>query len=61
MHKVICIKSLKEKKSDFQYWQSRTESERLAAIEMLRQQYIKFKYPDAQPGFQRVCTVAKLK
>jgi hypothetical protein len=61
MQKVVSIKSLKEKSSDFQYWQSKTETERLAAIETLRQQYIKFKFPDVQPRFQRVCTVAKQK
>ena len=59
MQKIVSIISLKDRKTDFQYWQSKTELERLAAIEMLRQQYIKFKYPDAQPGFQRVCTVIK--
>jgi hypothetical protein len=61
MDKVISIRSLKERKSDFPYWQSKSELERLATIETLRQQYIKFKYPDAQPGFQRVCTVTKQK
>ena len=59
MDKVISIKSLKDLKSDFHYWQSKSELERLSAIEMLRQQYIKFKYPDAEPRFQRVCTVVK--
>ncbi len=59
MQKVITIKSLKERKNDFQYWQSKTELERLEAIELLRQQYIKFKYPDAGPRFQRICSVIK--
>lgn len=61
MHKVSSIRSLKEKNSDFLYWQTKPETERLAAIEMLRQQYFKFKYPDAQPRFQRVCNVVKQK
>jgi hypothetical protein len=61
MQKVVSIKSLKEKSSDFQYWQSKPETDRLAAIEMLRQQFIKFTYPHAQPRFQRVCTIVKQK
>jgi len=61
MQKVFSIRSLKEKNNDFLYWQTKPEKERLAAIEMLRQQYFKLKYTDVQPGFQRVCTVVKQK
>jgi hypothetical protein len=61
MEKVVTIKGLKEKSSSFQYWQSKTANERLAAIELLRQQYIKFKYSDVQPRFQRVCRIIKQK
>ena len=59
MEKVVTIRSLKDKKTDFVYWQSRPEAERLAAIETLRQQYIKFKYGNVQPRFQRVCRIIK--
>ncbi len=59
MEKVVTIRSLKDKKTDFAYWQSRPETERLAAIETLRQQYIKFKYGNVQPRFQRVCQIIK--
>lgn len=59
MEKVITIRSLKDKKTDFTYWQSKPEMERLAAIEILRQQYIKHKYGNAQPRFQRVCRIIK--
>ena len=59
MEKVITIRSLKDKKTDFSYWQSRPETERLAAIEILRQQYIKFKYGNVKPRFQRVCRIVK--
>jgi hypothetical protein len=61
MEKVVTIKSLKDKKTDFAWWQSRPETERLAAIETLRLQYIKFKYGNAQPRFQRVCRIINLK
>jgi hypothetical protein len=59
MEKVITKLSLKDKKTDFAYWQSRPEAERLAAIETLRQQYIKYKFGNVQPRFQRVCRIAK--
>lgn len=61
MEKVVTIKGLKEKSSSFQYWQSKPVNERLAAIELLRQQYIKFKYNDVQPRLQRVCRIIKQK
>ncbi len=61
MQKAVAKKSLKDKSSDFAYWQQKTEAERLAAIEMLRQQYIHFKYSDVQPRFQRVYRVIKQK
>ena len=61
MEKVVTIKGLKEKSSSLQYWQSKSAIERLAAIELLRQQYIKFKYNDVQPRFQRVCRIIKQK
>lgn len=59
MEKAVTIRSLKDKKTDFAYWQSRPEAERLAAIETLRQQYIKYKYGNVQPRFQRVCRIVK--
>jgi hypothetical protein len=61
MEKVINKRSLKEKKTDFVFWQSKPETERLATIEILRQQYIKYKYGNVQPRFQRVCRVIKQK
>jgi hypothetical protein len=61
MEKVINKLSLKEKKTDFVFWQSKPETERLAAIEILRQQYIKYKYGNVQPRFQRVCRIIKQK
>jgi hypothetical protein len=61
MEKVVSIKKLKGKDNSFSYWQTKTDQERLEAIELLRQQFIQFNYPDVKPGFQRVCTVAKQK
>ena len=59
MEKVVAIRSLKDKKTDFAYWQSKPEAERLAAIEILRQQYFKYKYGNVQPRFQRVYHIIK--
>ena len=56
MEKVVKIVGLKDKSNDFSYWQTKTPEERLAAIEFLRQQYIKYHF-DVPPRFQRVCRV----
>ena len=56
MEKVLKIVSLKDKQSDFAYWQTQTETQRLVALELLRQQYINFK-TDVQPRLQRVCRI----
>lgn len=59
MDKVIRIVRLKEQQSDFAYWQTKSPQERLAAIELLRKQYIRFTTKDAEPRLQRVCRVVK--
>ncbi len=61
MEKAVMIRQLKDKSSSLPYWQSKPANERLAAIELLRQQYIKFKYTDVQPRLQRVCRIIKQK
>lgn len=58
MEKVVKIINLKEKQSDFSYWQTKSPQERLEAIEMLRSQFMKFK-KDVQPRLQRVCRIIK--
>jgi hypothetical protein len=58
MEKVVKIINLKEKQSDFSYWQTKSPKERLEAIEMLRSQLMKFK-KDVQPRLQRVCRIIK--
>ncbi len=60
MDKVVRITSLKDKQTDFTYWMTKSETERLDAIELLREQYIRFK-KNVQPGLQRVCSVINRK
>ena len=60
MEKSLKIVSLETKNTDFLYWNSRSEIERLQAVEMLRQQYINYK-KDVQPGLQRVYRIINQK
>lgn len=60
MDKSLKIVHLKDKNTDFMYWMSKSEIERLQAIETLRQQYINYK-KDVQSGFQRVYRVVNQK
>ena len=55
---VFKIFAFDEVKSDFAYWQSRPYEERLAALESIRNDYIKWAY-DIQPGFQRVYRIVE--
>jgi len=59
MEKIVNIKSLKNKTTDYSYWQSKPEADRLTAIETLRQQYITYKYGDVYQRLQRVCRIIK--
>lgn len=56
-HKIV---NLKDKQSDFLYWSSKSELERLNSIEILRQQYINYT-KDVQPRLQSVCSVVNQK
>jgi hypothetical protein len=56
MDKVVKIVGIKNKSSDYKFWMSKTESERLEAIEMLRSQYIDYIY-HVNKRLQRVCRV----
>lgn len=51
--------NLKEQKSDFAYWQTKSYQARLEALEEIRQQYHKWKYNNAEPRFQRVYTISQ--
>ena len=60
MNKNLKIVHLKDKNTDFLYWKSKSEIERLQAIEILRQQYLNYKQ-DVQPRLQRVYRVINQK
>ena len=55
MERTVRIVGLREKQSDLKYWLSKSPQERLAAVETLRKQYVRFKH--IRPGLQRVCRV----
>ena len=56
MERRLKIVNLKDRKTDFSYWQSQSETARLQVVELLRQQYINFK-KDVYPRPQRVCRI----
>ena len=60
MEKSLKIVSLKDKSNDFIFWNSKSEIERLQAIETLRQQYINYK-KDVQSRLQRVYRIINKK
>ena len=60
MEKALKIVQLKDKSTDFKYWTSKSEIERLKAIEILRQQYINYK-KDVQSRLQRVYRIINQK
>jgi hypothetical protein len=65
MEKHLQIKSIKNSDSDLEYWKSRSEQERIDAIEILRDQYFQLqnnaltKY--ARPRLQRVYRITRQK
>ena len=60
MEKALKIVRLKDQQTDFEYWISKSETERRAAIETLRQQYINYR-KDVQPRLQRVYRIVNQK
>jgi len=54
------IKKLKmqDSKNDFAYWQAQSYAQRLAALELIRNEYISWKY-GAPQRFQRVYRIIK--
>lgn len=48
-----------EPETDLAYWFTLTPNQRLAALEQIRQHYIKMFLNGNMPGFQRVYTVIK--
>jgi hypothetical protein len=56
---VCCTRvSLHKPRNDFAFWQAQPYEVRLATLERIRQEYHRWKY-GAEPGFQRVCTIAQ--
>ena len=53
MNKMLKIVQLKDRNTDFIFWQTQSDLQRLQAVEILRQQYINLK-KDVQPRLQRV-------
>ena len=53
MDKMLKIVQLKDRNTDYRFWQTQSDLQRLQAIEVLRQQYINFK-KEVQPRLQRV-------
>jgi len=60
MEKSVKIIHLKDESTDFIYWMSKTDTERLQAVETLRQQYINYKN-DVQSRLQRVYRIVNQK
>lgn len=60
MDKSLKIVHLKDRTSDFLFWNSKTDLERLQAIEILRTQYINYK-KDVHSRLQRVYRVINQK
>jgi hypothetical protein len=55
----VCAKiGLRERKTDFAYWQSQSYVTRLAALEQIRSEYHRWRY-GAEPRLQRVYSIVK--
>jgi hypothetical protein len=52
MERIIVRKSLREPDRDCAYWLGRSPAERLAAVDLLREHYIRLRH--VEPGLQRV-------
>ena len=57
VRKVTCITTNKEQPSDLDYWQSRSISECIDAIEVLRESYMSYQ-KDVSQRLQRVYWIA---
>lgn len=56
--KVVKKVKLRERKSDFAYWQSQPPQARLEALEEIRREYHRWKY-GAEPRIQKVVAIIK--
>ena len=58
MDKVVRIIDMHNDPGGRDFWLSKTPEERIEAIEILREQYVRFK-GDVQQGLQRVCRIVE--
>ena len=62
IEKVVTIKSMREDPSashdDYLYWMTKSVPERIAAVELLRADYMRG-LPDVDQRLQRVCTITQ--
>jgi hypothetical protein len=49
---------LGDAKNDVTYWRTLSYQKRIEALEQIREEYHRWK-ADAQPGFQRICSIGK--
>lgn len=55
---VVTKIPIRQRKTDFAFWQSQSYQARLDAAEQIRQEYHRWRQ-DVQPGLQRVCRITK--
>jgi hypothetical protein len=60
MENVLKITTIKDQQSDFEFWSTKSYSERLEAMETLRYQFIRMTQ-NVQPRLQRICRVINQK
>jgi len=56
IEKVVRIIDMKDDRGDLDFWLTKSPAERIDAIEILREQYMRFR-GDVQQGLQRVYRV----
>lgn len=59
MQKIVKKLNLKDETNDLEFWLTKSYQERLAALEVLREHYVKYFLNGHRPGFQRVYRVIK--
>jgi hypothetical protein len=57
---VVTKTTMREQKSDAEYWRAQPPAARLAALEEIRQEYHRWRY-GTEPRLQRVCTIVRRK
>jgi hypothetical protein len=61
IEKVVTKVHLKDQPSDAEFWRTKSYAERIGAVEEIRLEYNRWKYPDAEQRLQRVYRIVKLK